>query len=263
MELVDTHCHLTFDDLAGQVEAVLHRAGEAGVRRCLTIGVTPEDGMSCLALAEKHQGVFAGAGIHPHEAGRFAGADLSGLAELLAHPGVVAAGEIGLDYHYDLSDRKAQRAVFQAQLEICAQANLPLVIHNREATGDTIQMLREAGFGGRRVVFHCFTGTPAEAGLIRDQGWRVSFTGVVTFKNAGPARQVARDYPAEELMLETDSPYLSPEPVRQVRPNEPAHLVHTARFLAELRWQHLEELAEQTTRNAVEFFNLAQASAAS
>ena len=263
MELIDTHCHLTFGELAGQVEAVLQRASEAGVRHCLTIGVTPEDGGRCVELAEKHAGVFAAVGIHPHEAQRFAGADLSGLGELLGHPRVVAMGEIGLDYHYDFAEGKAQRALFEAQLGICAEAGLPLVIHNREATDDTVKMLSQAGFGGRRVVFHCFTGAPAEARLIRDQGWRVSFTGVVTFKNAGEVRRVAREYPGDELMLETDSPYLSPEPVRNVRPNEPAYLVHTARFLAELRGQRLEELAEQTTRNTVEFFDLDKAGPAS
>jgi TatD DNase family protein len=137
-----------------------------------------------------------------------------------------------------------------------------VVIHSREATEDTVRILRDAGFGGRRVVFHCFTGTPSEVRLIRDQGWRVSFTGVVTFKNAGDIRRVARDYPADEIMIETDAPFLSPEPVRNVRPNEPALVVHTARFLAELRGRHLEELAEQTTRNAAEFFGLDDAAGA-
>jgi TatD DNase family protein len=256
MELVDTHCHLTFDELAGQVEPLLDRARESGVRRCVTVGVTPEDGLGCVELAAKHEGVFAAAGIHPHEAGRFAGADLSALAELFAHPRLVAAGEMGLDYHYDFSDHQSQRRVFEAQLEICTRTDLPLVIHSRQAAEDTVKILLDAGFGGRAVVFHCFTGTAAEAGRIRDHGWRLSFTGVLTFKNAGAVRDVARDYPLEQLMLETDSPYLSPEPVRSVRPNEPAHLVHTLRFLAELRGQHPEELAEYTTRNAVEFFGL-------
>jgi TatD DNase family protein len=263
MRLIDTHCHLTYEELASQMEAVLRRAQEAGVRRCITIGEDPDDGARCVELTEKHSAVFAAVGIHPHRAARFAGADLSGWRELLAHPRVVAAGEMGLDYHYEFADRKSQWRVFEAQLETCARADLPVVIHSREATEDTVKILRDAGFGGRRVVFHCFTGSPSELRRIRDQGWRTSFTGVVTFKNAGDIRRVAREYPADEMMIETDAPFLSPEPIRNVRPNEPAHVVHTARFLAELRGQRLEELAEQTTRNAVEFFGLDDAAEAS
>lgn len=256
MQLIDSHCHLTFPELAGRIDAVLERARDVGVQRMITIGTTPDDVARAIQIAEQNQAVFVGAGIHPHEAGKFTENDLTELCDCYAHPRVVAAGEMGLDYHYDFADRQTQQRVFEAQLAACRNADLPVVIHNRDAAEDTVRILRDAGFSGRRVVFHCFTGNASQARLIRDHGWRLSFTGIVTFKNAREIREIARTYPTDELMLETDSPYLSPDPVRQIRPNEPSHLIHTARFLADLRGRPLEELAELTTRNTTEFFSL-------
>ena len=261
MDLIDAHCHLTFEELHGQLDGVLERAAAAGVRRMITVGTTPEDSRRCAELASRREGVFASVGIHPHEADRFAGAALDELAELMTHPRVVACGEMGLDYHYDHADRRAQRRLFEELLALSAPTGKPLIIHCRRAVDDTVAILDSAGLRDRPVVFHCFTGSPAEAARIRDHGWRLSFTGIVTFKNASELRAVARDYPADELMLETDSPYLSPEPVRNVRPNEPAHVIHTARFLAELRGVPVEELVERATRNTVAFFGLDQPAA--
>ena len=169
---------------------------------------------------------------------------------------MVACGEIGLDYHYDFADRAAQRAVFARQLELAARSALPLVIHCRKAFDDTIAVLTEAGYQGRPIVFHCFSSTPAEAARLADHGWQLSFTGLVTYKSARHVQEVARTYPADLLMIETDSPYLSPIPVRNVFPNEPAHLVHTARFLADLRAEPLEGLIAQTAANTCAFFSL-------
>ncbi len=257
MELIDTHCHLSCDEIASQWPGVRERALAAGVRRMITVGTTPADARQCLVLAAGEPGVFVAAGVHPHQAGEFAGSDLAELGELWRHPRVVACGEMGLDYHYDFAERGAQRAVFERQLALAAPSGKPIVIHKREATDDTIAVLRSAGYEGRRVVFHCFTGTAAEAKRIRAGGWRTSFTGVVTFRNAAEVQQAARECPDAELMVETDAPYLSPVPVRNLRPNEPAHVLHTVRFLAELRGVALEALAELTTRNAVSFFGLA------
>ena len=149
--------------------------------------------------------------------------------------------------------------MFKAQLEVARDVDLPLVMHCREAVDDAVAMLHERGFDGRRVVFHCFTGTADEAGLLADHGWRISFTGIVTFRGSEVLQAVARDYPADELMLETDSPYLSPEPVRKIQPNEPAHARHTAEFLARLRDTPVDQFIAQTTRNAERFFGLSVA----
>lgn len=256
MKLIDSHCHLTFAELADRIDDVLERARNVGVDRMITIGTTPDDVARAIRIAEQYEGIFVGAGIHPHEAEKFTENDVAALRDCFAHPRVVAAGEMGLDYHYDFADRPTQQRIFEAQLAACRDADLPVVIHNREATQDTVRILHDAGFDGRRVVFHCFSGTTPEARLIRDHGWRLSFTGIVTFKNAHEIREIARTCPADELMLETDSPYLSPDPVRQIRPNQPSHLIHTARFLADLRGQSLQDLAELTTRNTIQFFSL-------
>jgi len=200
--------------------------------------------------------VFATAGVHPHQAGRVVEEDWARLESLLGLPEVVACGEIGLDYHYDLADRADQRAVFARQLESAAPLGKPLVIHCREALDDTVGLMTDAGWSGRPAVFHCFSSGPEEAEVIAGHGWRLSFTGLVTYKSAGPAREVARQYPAGLLMLETDSPYLAPVPLRGRFPNEPANLPHTARCLAELRGVEVGALIEQTTANARAFFGL-------
>ncbi len=163
---------------------------------------------------------------------------------------------MGLDHHYELSSRASQRRILESQLAIAAQSPLPLIIHCRQAYAETIAILREHGFPGRRVVFHCFTGSRADADAIADHGWLVSFTGIVTFRNASRLREVAGRYLPTHFLVETDSPYLSPEPVRHVRPNEPAHLVHTVASLAELRGVPVSEFAEMCRAGAAEFFSL-------
>jgi TatD DNase family protein len=169
---------------------------------------------------------------------------------------VVAVGEIGLDYFYDFADRDTQMRVFGDQLAMAAGRDLPLVIHCREAFDDTIALLEQHGHDNKPVVFHCFTGTKEEAQRVTAHGWRISFTGVVTFKKSTELQEIARVYPAEQLMLETDSPYLSPVPVRHIHPNEPAHVAHTSRFLAALRGENPEALAAQATANTRAFFRL-------
>ena len=254
--LIDTHAHLTFDALSGDVPGVLERSARAGVSHVITVGTDVADSRRAIALAARYDNVSAVAGIHPHEAAKVTPGTCETLRDLLDHPQVVAVGEIGLDYFYDHSDRVSQRQVFEAQLEIARDFDLPLVIHSREAIEDTVVILRRSGFDDRRVVFHCFTGTADEARLLADHGWRTSFTGVVTFRKSETLQAIARDYPADRLMLETDAPYLSPEPVRKIQPNEPAHVRYTAEFLARLRGEPLDELITRTTRNAEAFFSL-------
>ncbi|MHC4064934.1 MAG: TatD family hydrolase, partial [Planctomycetota bacterium] len=224
----------------------------------ITIASDLADSFKTVALAREHAMVWATVGVHPHEAAKTKEDDLPKLAGLAAEPRVVAWGEIGLDYHYDLSDRSSQLDAFSRQLELASGIGLPLVIHCREALDDTERLLAESGFHGRPVVFHCFSGNGSEAEVIASHGWRISFTGLVTYKSAREVQAVAREYPADMLMIETDSPYLSPVPMRGKSPNEPAHLIHTARFLADLRGEDLDDLIEQTAANTREFFGLAK-----
>jgi TatD DNase family protein len=164
---------------------------------------------------------------------------------------------MGLDYHYDFSDHDSQKRIFKAQLDQAVRRDLPVIIHCREAYDDTIAIMEQADMVDRPVVvFHCFTGTAAEARAVLERGWWLSFTGIVTFKNAAELQAVARDYPRDKLMVETDAPYLSPEPVRNRRPNEPAYVRHTAAFLADLRNEPLGALAESTAANTKAFYRL-------
>lgn len=253
--LIDSHCHLTYEPLATMLEGVLARAAAAGVSNCITIGTHLADVRAAIELASRHPHVFASAGIHPHEAGKAPDAWEVELRKLGAEPRVVAVGEMGLDYHYDFAPREVQRRVFERQLSIAIELKRPVVIHCREAHADVLGVL--AAFPQMsRVVFHCFTGTIAEAREILDRGWWISLTGVVTFKNAGELADVARMLPGDRFMVETDSPYLSPEPVRSTRPNEPAHVVHVARRIAELRGERFEDLAARTRANTIRFFGL-------
>lgn len=254
--LIDSHCHLTAEPLAAQIDAVLERARAAGIAGMITIGCDPEDAARAAALAEREPDVFFAAGIHPHEAARFGTGAVADMMRFWEHRRCVAVGEIGLDYHYDFSPRQQQRRVFEALLEAARPTGLPIIIHCREAFDDCQAVLRAAGFEGHRVVFHCFAGSADQLRRLREAGWRASFTGIVTFRNSADLRRLAAEYPEDELMLETDAPYLSPEPVRHVRPNEPAHLVHTARLLADVRGVGLDDLAARTRQNTAAFFTL-------
>jgi len=257
MGLVDSHAHLTFPELIDQIEEVLARARSAGVDQIITVGTNPVDVCKAVELADRFPDcIRAAVGFHPHGAKDVTAADLKTLDGLVDYQAVVALGEIGLDYHYDFSPRSVQLDVFDKQLQIASRCELPLVIHSREAVDETVRALETSGFAGRRVVFHCFTGTAEEAASIAEHGWRISFTGVVTFKGSRWLQAIARDYPADRLMVETDCPYLSPVPVRGKHPNEPAHIAHTVRFLADLRGVSYETLAEQTAQNTRDFFGL-------
>ncbi len=258
MQFTDTHCHLTSEAFAGAADAVIDRAVACGVRRMIAVATDARDAAAVMALARRRSELRAAAGIHPHEAARATPEDMDTLVGIWADPLCVAVGEVGLDYHYDFSPRDVQRDVFARQLDAAAGLGKPVIVHSREAYADVVEVLRRCGYVNRPVVFHCFGGTAEEAEEITACGWRVSFSGVVTFRKATELQAIAAVYPADRIMLETDSPYLSPEPVRHKRPNEPAHLAHIAAFVAGLRGMDAPGLADQTTRNAAEFFRLAQ-----
>ena len=255
-ELFDTHCHLSFKGLVERCDDVVAEALREGVTRMITVACTPDEFETIGPLCGRYEGVWAAAGLHPHEAKHGSDAVLSCLAETWRHPSVVAAGEMGLDYHYDSSPRDAQRSVFAKQLQLARETELPIVVHTREAYDDTFQILTDEGYVGRRVVFHCFSGTPDQARELLEQGWHLSYTGVITFKNAVEPRQSCIETPIDRIMFETDAPYLTPEPMRKVRPNVPAYVAHTVRYAAEARGESFDALAKASTDNAIRFFSL-------
>jgi TatD DNase family protein len=259
MELIDTHCHLTFDPLAGDIENVLERSKSAGVTGWITIGTDAQHNRKCIELAERYENMFAAIGIHPHDAKDVTGETIAELKKLAGHEKVVAIGETGLDFHYNFSKQPDQRRVFAAQLQIARELNLPVIIHSRNAFDETMDILGQfIRLNGRPkgVVFHCFSGTAQQAKTILDYGFHISLTGVVTFKNAETARQAAKTVPAERLMLETDCPYMSPEPMRKQKINEPALMIHTAKFLAELKEMDPADFTDAVTTTSKAFFGV-------
>lgn len=256
MDLIDTHAHLTYSPLSDELDAVLARSRAAGVTRWITIGTTPEDNARALEMARSIKGMYAGLGYHPHEAQQITEADLTQLKAMAATPEVVAIGETGLDYHYMHSDPDSQQRIFRAHLEIAAGLNKPAVIHTREAFDDTLQILDEYAGRLKKVVIHCYGGDEAQTRQVLERGFHVSFTGTVTFKSNDALRRVAAMIPPERIMVETDCPYISPEPMRKIRPNESALLVHTAAKLAEIHNLTPEQFAAQTTQTSIAFFAL-------
>ena len=260
MALIDTHCHLAHGRLRQRCDEVLARAREAGVERVICAVGTLHEAKAALTLVRGRQGVYCTAGQHPHDAAGVAAGYLAALERLAGEAENVAIGEIGLDYHYDYSPRKDQRRVFAEQLDLAKRLDTPVVVHTREATDDTMSVLAESGVDGGRVVFHSFTGDCPAVRRVLDFGAMVSFSGIVTFAKASDLRDAARLVPEERLLVETDAPFLSPAPVRKMKTNEPANVVHVAARLAELRGVGAEALGEATTANAERFFGLQPAS---
>ena len=296
MQLIDTHCHLAHGRLLPDVGNVLSRARAAGVAAIICAAGDLVESRANLGLAHREKDVFALAGVHPHEAKEYVGdsgnasgeqqrnsedagrmpathegetpsahADkmsatqpdwLRQVEELAADARNVGIGEIGLDYHYDFSPRDAQRRVFGEQLDLARRLGKNVVVHTREAFEDTLAIIAASGIEGRRIVFHSFTENAAAARRVLDLGATISFSGIVTFARSDELRQAALLVPADRILVETDAPYLSPEPVRKMKTNEPANVRHVAAFLARLRGVATEEVARQTTENAMRFFGL-------
>jgi len=256
MELIDTHAHLTFGELAGGIDEVIARSVEAGVSRWITVGTDVDENEKVLALSGNFDNLFAAVGFHPHCAKDISDGDLAALKEYAQADKVVAIGETGLDFHYNFSKQDDQKHIFAAQLRIAEELDLPVVVHCRNAFDDTLAILDE--FSGRLkdVVFHCYGGTRQQTELLLKRGYYLSFTGIVTFKKTDEVRAAANLVPLDRMMIETDCPYMSPEPVRNKRPCEPAMLIHTARKLAEVHNMPLEDFAAAVTRTSETFFNL-------
>jgi len=248
VRLIDSHTHLDDAQFDEDRAAVIERARAAGVERMLAIGTGggPPDLEAGVRLAAEYPFMLATVGVHPHDAKKATEETFERLRALAAHPKVVAIGEIGLDYHYDFSPRDVQRAVFARQLNMAAEAALPVIIHTREAWQDTREILQREWRGAG--IMHCFTGDAAQAREALDLGFHLAFGGVLTFPKAEAVREAARIAPADRLLVETDCPYLAPVPHRGKR-NEPAFVVETARRLAEVRGQAVEEIAELTAGN--------------
>jgi TatD DNase family protein len=255
MNLIDAHCHLTYEPFA-DIEAVLKRSRDAGVTGWVTIGTDLADSQKAVELAGRFENMFATVSIHPHSAKSADKATIAQLKELAQSKKVVAIGETGLDLHYDFSTPQQQQDSFTKHLELAKELKLPVVIHSREAFDETMEILEAHESGLKGLVFHCYSGDCPQAKIILDKGWHISLTGVVTFKNAETTREVAKYVPLDRLMIETDAPYLSPEPMRKQKVNEPALLIHTAKFVATLRGMELAKFIDAVTTTTMQFFSL-------
>jgi len=251
-ELVETHAHLDYPDFANDLDDVLRRAADAGVTRIITIGTSVESSRRAIDLAEKYPAVYAAIGVHPTYVEEAEEDVFTPLRELEKNPRVVAIGETGLDYYRVSGDLEWQRERFRAHIRAARECGKPLVIHTRQAAEDTLTIMREEGAGEVGGVMHCFTESQAVADAALALGFHISFSGIVTFKNAGALKDVARQVPPERLLVETDSPYLAPVPHRG-KINRPGLVRHVAEEVARLRGISLSEVAAATTGN---FFRL-------
>ncbi|MBC7952607.1 MAG: TatD family hydrolase [Rhodospirillaceae bacterium] len=252
--LVDSHCHLDFPDFADELDQVVQRARDNGVGLFLTINTHLTRFERVLAVAERFPEVYCTVGIHPHEAGTEPHAETERLLELARHPKVVGFGETGLDYHYDKSPRERQRESFRAHIAAARIAQLPIIVHTREADDHTAAILaEEMGKGAFPGLIHCFSSGPELAAKAVEIGLYVSISGIVTFKKAEALQETVKGVPLDRLLVETDCPYLAPIPFRGKR-NEPAYVAHTAAKVAELKGVSVAELAEATTANFMRLF---------
>ena len=253
--LVDSHCHLDFPDFGDDLDGVLARAAEAGVGTVQTICTRVTQFDAVRALAENNERIWCSVGIHPHHVAEEPEITADHLVRMAEHPKVIGIGETGLDFHYDNSPRPQQEASFRQHISAARETGLPLIVHTRSADADTCRILREeAGKGAFPGVIHCFSAGRAVAETALEIGFHVSFSGILTFKKAEEVRAVARNVPVERLLVETDAPYLAPVPHRGRR-NEPAHVVHTAARLAEIKGLDEAELARATTDNFFRLFS--------
>ena len=259
MRLIDSHCHLNYAGLAERQDEVLANARANGVTGFLNISTRQSEWGDVLGAAERNADVWATVGVHPHEADAHPDLGAAALVEAASHPRVIAIGECGLDYFYDNSEREAQKDRFEAHIDAARQSGLPLVVHTRDAEDDTAEILARAmREGGVTGVLHCFTGTADLARKALDLGFYISLSGIVTFKNAKELQETASWLPSDRMLVETDSPFLAPVPHRG-QTCEPAFVADTARFVAELRNEPPEALAETTTANFFRLFSRASA----
>lgn len=250
--MIDTHCHLTDERLKNQLGDVPHRAASAGVDRMVTVATTWADSQSCIELCRELPNVRCAVGLHPNNVDEAEIERLADLRRLQADPTVVALGEMGLDYHYPNARRDLQIRAFERQMQLAAELGRPAIIHCREAADDSLALMK--AFPTVHAVFHCFTGTLQEAKRVLDAGYLLGFTGVVTFKKSDELRQIIGFTPLDRMLVETDAPYLSPEPMRKQKINEPALVVHTVAAIAKIKEVDIDQIDRATTLNAERFF---------
>lgn len=251
--LIDTHVHLNDNQYEQDIDQVIQRALDAGVERMVVVGFDRPTITRAMELTEKHSFIYAVVGWHPVDAINCTEEDLQWIEELAAHPKVVGIGETGLDYHWDKSPKEVQQELFRKQIQLAKKVNLPIIIHNRDATADVVQILQEEEAGTTGGIMHCFSGSVEIAKQCIDMNFMISLGGPVTFKNAKMPKQVATEIPLEYLLVETDAPYLAPHPHRGKR-NEPAYVALVAEQIAELKGISLKEVAQITTQNAMKLF---------
>lgn len=258
--MFDTHCHLTFPKLYQRVDEVIGAARQAGVDKMISVGVTPKEAQRAVKLAEKYNGVvYATAGVHPLYVDDFHDKEalLDDLRQLASNKKIVALGEMGLDNSDHAPDLAHQKKVLKWQLQLAGEfENLAIIIHSRLAIEQTIKILAESQLKPQRFVFHCFSGSDGDLKAILNFGAMVSLTGIVTFKNAADVAKASDQIPIERLMIETDSPYLTPAPFRKIKPNEPKYVTKVAEFLAQRRNMEMEKFIEQMDTNAKKFFGI-------
>jgi len=256
MDLFDTHAHLDDEQLSSDVAGVVERAAAVGVTRILAVGTTAESSRNCFTCATRFPRVWSSAGIHPNHAAEAQSGDWDAIVALASEERVVALGETGLDLYWKDTPLPLQQDYFDRHIRLSQATGLPLVIHQRETVGEILEMLTAARQRGPfRGIMHSFTGTIDQAAAFVDLGLHISFAGMVTFKKSDDLRSVVPTVPADRLLVETDSPYLSPEPFRGKRPNEPARVIHTAGCVARARGLSLNDLADLTTRNSLALFS--------
>ncbi|WP_453992562.1 TatD family hydrolase [Bacillus nitroreducens] len=253
--LIDTHAHLNAIQYQDDLEEVIERAQSEGVTTIVVVGFDRETITRAIELAEQYEFIYATVGWHPVDAIDMTDEDLKWIEELCSHPKVVALGEMGLDYYWDKSPKDIQKEVFRKQIALAKKVKLPIIIHNREATSDILEILQEENASEVGGVMHCFTGSIEVAKQCMDMNFYISFGGPVTFKNAKKPKEVAAEIPLDRLLIETDCPYLTPHPFRGKR-NEPSYVKYIAEQIAELKGVSFEEIAQKTSDNAKRFFDI-------
>ncbi|HLS09025.1 TatD family hydrolase [Lentibacillus sp.] len=253
--LFDTHVHLNADQFLEDRDETIQRAFDAGVKYMVVVGFDRQTIPLAIEIAEEYETIYAAVGWHPVDAVDMTDEDLAWIEKLSAHPKVVAIGEMGLDYHWDKSPKDVQKEVFRKQIALAKKVNMPIIIHNREATKDIMELLQEEKASDVGGIMHCYNDSAEYVQTFLDMNFYISLGGPVTFKNATLPKDVAVEVPLERLLVETDAPFLAPHPNRGKR-NEPSYVKLVAEKIAELRDMSFEELSDRTTENAFTFFNI-------
>ncbi|MCB0750424.1 MAG: YchF/TatD family DNA exonuclease [Ignavibacteriae bacterium] len=254
---IDTHAHLYYPNFNGEIEQVIERANMAGVKYILIPGTDLVTSKKAIDLAEKFEGVYAAVGVHPHDTTEWKNSDLDILKDFAKNPKVVAIGEIGLDYYYDFSPKEIQLAAFKAQIELALKLDLPIIVHNRESIEDIMNIIRSYKETKLRAQFHCFAGSKEDAKELISMGHYISFTGNITFKKADNLREVLQSVKLDKLLLETDSPFMTPVPYRGKR-NEPSNIPLIAESISEIKTVSMDDLARNTNYNAFKLFGIGE-----